>query len=171
MRRAGITRDTVAPVDTLTIEKDGNGDPTGVIVEREMQPIAELIWFRQPSAFTHADRLRALPLSARAYHAFGTTSVFEGHGIAAELLRVYQQARRDGTLTMRASLAFSPHWKAAGAAPLKSFVEAWAGWLGDPGLGDDWLKVSGLYVHVGRVAGRRPARQRRALYRMGRIQL
>ena len=151
LRRAGITRDTVAPVDTLTIEKDGNGDPTGVIVEREMQPIAELIWFRQPSAFTHADRLRALPLSARAYHAFGTTSVFEGHGIAAELLRVYQQARRDGTLTMRASLAFSPHWKAAGAAPLKSFVEAWAGWLGDPGLGDDWLKVSGLYVHVGRV--------------------
>jgi predicted amidohydrolase YtcJ len=151
LRRAGITRDTAAPVDTLTIEKDGNGDPTGVIVEREMQPIAELIWFRQPSAFTHADRLRALPLSARAYHAFGTTSVFEGHGIAAELLRVYQQARRDGTLTMRASLAFSPHWKAAGAAPLKSFVEAWAGWLGDPGLGDDWLKVSGLYVHVGRV--------------------
>ena len=150
LRRAGITRDTVAPVDTLTIEKDRNGDPTGVIAEREMQPIAELIWFRQPSAFTHADRLRALPLSARAYHAFGTTSVFEGHGIAAELLRVYQQARRDGTLTMRASLAFSPHWKAAGAAPLKSFVEAWAGWLGDPGLGDDWLKVSGLYVHVGR---------------------
>jgi len=151
LRRAGITRDTVAPVDTLTIEKDGNGDPTGVIVEREMQPIAELIWFRQASAFTHADRLRALPLSARAYHAFGTTSVFEGHGIAAELLRVYQQARRDGTLTMRASLAFSPHWTAACGAPLKSFVEAWAGWLGDPGLGDDWLKVSGLYVHVGRL--------------------
>jgi predicted amidohydrolase YtcJ len=150
LRRAGITRDTVAPVDTLTVEKDGNGDPTGVIVEREMQPIAELIWFRQPSAFSHADRLHALPLSARAYHAFGTTSVFEGHGIAAELLRVYKEARRDGTLTMRASLAFSPHWKAAGAAPLQSFVEAWAGWLGDPGLGDDWLKVSGLYVHVGR---------------------
>jgi predicted amidohydrolase YtcJ len=151
LRRAGITRDTVAPVETLTIEKDANGDPTGVIVEREMQPIAELIWFRQPSAFTHADRLRALPRSARAYHAFGTTSVFEGHGIAAELLRVYQQAYRDGALTMRASLAFSPHWKGAGAAPLKSFVEAWAGWLGEPGLGNDWLKVSGLYVHVGRV--------------------
>ncbi len=101
LRRAGITRDTVAPVATLTIEKDGNGDPTGVIVEREMQPMAELIWFRQASAFTHADRLRALPLSARAYHAFGTTSVFEGHGVAAELLRVYKQAYREGTLTMR----------------------------------------------------------------------
>jgi len=152
LRRAGITRDTVAPVATLTIEKDGNGDPTGVIVEREMQPMAELIWFRQASAFTHADRLRALPLSARAYHAFGTTSVFEGHGVAAELLRVYKQAYREGTLTMRASLAFSPNWKATGDAPLGPFVEAWAGWLGEPGLGDDWLKMSGLYVHVGREA-------------------
>ena len=152
LRRAGITRDTVAPVPSLTIEKDAGGDPTGVIVEREMQPMAELIWFRQASAFSHADRLRALPASARAYHAFGTTSVFEGHGVATELLRVYKQAHRDGGLTMRAALAFSPSWKAAGDAPLGPFVEAWAGWLGEPGLGDDWLKMSGLYVHVGREA-------------------
>ena len=47
LKRAGITRDTVSPVPSLTIEKDGNGDPTGVFVEQEMQPIAELIWFRE----------------------------------------------------------------------------------------------------------------------------
>ena len=29
-------------------------------------------------------------------------------------------------------------------------MEAWAGWLGEPGLGDDWLKMGGLYVQVGR---------------------
>jgi predicted amidohydrolase YtcJ len=150
LKRAGINRDTVAPVPTLTIEKDANGDPTGVIVEREMQPMAELIWFRQATAFTHADRLRALPLSARAYHAFGTTSVFEGHGVAGELMRVYKQAYREGTLTMRACLAFSPSWKTVGDAPLGPFVEAWAGWLGEPGFGNDWLKTGGLYVHVGR---------------------
>ena len=39
---------------------------------------------------------------------------------------------------------------AAGGAPLGPFVEAWAGWLGEPGLGDDWLKMGGLYVQVGR---------------------
>jgi predicted amidohydrolase YtcJ len=150
LKRAGITRDTLSPVTTLTIEKDANGDPTGVFVEREMAPITELIWFRQAAAFTPADRLRALPQSARAYHAFGTTSVFEGHGVAAELLRVYKQAHQEGALTMRASLAFSPNWQAAGSAPLGPFVEAWAGWLGEPGLGDDRLKMSGLYVHVGR---------------------
>jgi predicted amidohydrolase YtcJ len=152
LRRAGITRDTVSPVDTVKIEKDANGDPTGVFVEREMAPVAELIWFRQAAAFTPADRLRTLPQSARAYHAFGTTSVFEGHGASTELLRTYKQAHREGALTMRAALAFSPNWQAAGAAPLGPFVEAWAGWLGEPGLGNDWLKMSGLYVHAGREA-------------------
>ena len=152
LKRAGITRDTVSPVDTLKIEKDADGDPTGVFVEREMAPVAELIWFRQAAAFTPADRLHALPQSARAYHAFGTTSVFEGHGAATELLRTYKRADRDGTLTMRTALAFSPNWQAAGGAPLGPFVEAWAGWLGEPGFGNDWLKMSGLYVHAGREA-------------------
>src|SRR5215471_10711462 len=149
LKRAGITRDTVSPVETLTIQKDANGDPTGVFIEREMAPIAELIWFRQAAAFSAPDRLTALSQSARAYHAVGTTSVFEGHGVSTELLRVYKQAHRDGTLTMRASLAFSPNWPAAGNAPLTPFVDAWTGWLGEPGLGDDMLKMRGLYVHAG----------------------
>jgi len=148
--RAGITRDTVAPVATLTIEKDASGDPTGVFVEREMQSIAELVWFRDATEFTHADRLRALPESARFYHGFGTTSVFEGHGAATELISVYKQSRQERTLTMRATLAFSPDWKAAGNVPHASFVDAWAGWLGEPGLGDDQLKFSGIFCGVGR---------------------
>ncbi len=150
LKRAGITRDTVAPSPTLSIQKDANGDPTGVFIEQEMQPIAEVIWFREATQFTHADRLRALPLSAKAYHSFATTSVFEGHGAATELLKVYKQAYRDGTLTMRASLALSANWTAAGNAPLGLFIEAWVGWLGEPGFGNDWLKMSGLYVQVGR---------------------
>jgi predicted amidohydrolase YtcJ len=152
LKRAGITRDTVSPSPTLTIEKDSSGDPTGAFVERELAPIAELIWFREPTMFSHDDRVRTLPLSVRAYHSFGTTSTFEGHGIATEVLRVYKECLRDGTLTMRASLAFSANWKAAGGAPLGPFVEAWAGWLSEPGFGNDTLKMSGLYVHVGRDA-------------------
>jgi len=152
LRRAGITRDTVSPVDTLTIEKDANGDPTGVFIEAEMQPIAELTWFRQAGGFTRADRARAVPVSARAYHAFGTTSVFEEHGAASELLRAHKDAYRDGTLTMRTALVFSPNWQAAAGAPLGPFLEAWAGWLGEPALGDDWLKLTGLFVNTDRGA-------------------
>ena len=55
----------------------------------------------------------------------------------------------DGTLTMRATLAFSANWSAAGGAPLGPFVEAWLGWLGEPGLGNDMLKMGGLYVRLG----------------------
>src|SRR5262245_8619743 len=149
LKRAGITRDTVSPVETLTIEKDAGGDPTGVFIEQEMQPIAELIWFRAATTFTHADRRRALPESAPLYHSFGTTSVFEGHGAATELLHVYKQTYRAGALTMRTTLAFSPDWTTAGAQR-GPFVDAWAGWLGEPGIGDDWLKMSGVYLSLGR---------------------
>src|SRR5262249_55261913 len=150
LRRAGITRDTVSPVASLEVVRDAAGDPTGVFIESEMQPLAELIWFRQAFGFTRVDRARALPRSAQAYHAYGTTSVLEEHGVANEVLRAYKDARRDGTLTMRTSLVFSPNWKAMAGAPLAPFIEAWAGWLGEPALGDDWLKVSGLYVNIGK---------------------
>ena len=150
LTRAGITRDTVAPVPSVTIEKDGTGDPTGVFFEEEFAPLVELIWFRDAASFTAADRLRTLPESAKAYHSFGTTSIFEGHGVANELLRTYRRAHHAGTLTMRSTLALSANWAAAGNAPLGDFVEAWLGWLGEPGLGDDMLKMGGLYVHLGR---------------------
>ena len=91
-----------------------------------MQPLAELIWFRQSFGFTRADRARALRVSMQAYHAYGTTSVFEEHGVANEVIRAYKDAYRDGALTMRSALAFSPNWKAAGDAPLGPFIEAWA---------------------------------------------
>jgi predicted amidohydrolase YtcJ len=153
LARAGITRDTISPIATVTIEKDANGDPTGVIVEQEMQPVAELIWFRQAAGFTHADRLNALPASASAYHSFGTTGVFEGHGVANELLRVYQQAHQQNLLTMRSTLSFSPNWKVVENVRLGAFIDSWAGWLSEPGFGDDRLKMSGLHVMVGRQAG------------------
>ena len=150
LRRAGMTRDTVSPVPSLRIEKDAAGEPTGVLIENEMQPLAELLWFRQAFGFTRGDRARALPLSAQAYHRYGTTSVFEEHGVANEVLRAYKDAYRDGSLTMRSALAFSPNWKAMNGAALGPFIEAWAGWLGEPALGDDWLKVTGLYLNIGK---------------------
>jgi predicted amidohydrolase YtcJ len=149
LKRAGITRDTAAPVKSLTIEKDGNGDPTGVFVEQEMQPITELLWFREATRFSHADRMKALQESQRLYHAVGTTGIFEGHGAAGELIRVYKQTHRDGALSMRTTLAFSPDWLAAGKAPLGPFVDSWAAWLGEPAIGDERLKMSGVYMSLG----------------------
>jgi hypothetical protein len=148
LRLAGITRDTVSPTDAVEIQKDEHGDPTGVFIEKEFQPIAELYWFRNAPGFSRADRARTLPEAARSYHAFGTTSIFEEHGAAGELLRAYKDAYRDGSLTMRTALVFSPNWRQAGNVDFESFLEAWGGWLAEPSLGDDLLKVTGLFVDV-----------------------
>lgn len=152
LQSAGITRDTVSPVKTLQIEKSANGDPTGVFYEYELQPIAELIWFRRASQFSRGDRASTLPKAAEAYHAYGTTSIFEEHGAATELLRAYKDAYRDGNLTMRTALVFSPNWRILGDLSYPSILQAWGGWLGEPGFGDEWLKMSGLFVDIGRNA-------------------
>jgi predicted amidohydrolase YtcJ len=148
LERAGIDRDTVSPVDTLQIERDMQGDPTGVFIEWEMQPITELYWFKQIPGFSPLDRATSIPLGAQAYHAYGTTGIFEEHGVANELLRAYKTARRNGTLTMRTSLVVSPNWAAAPDVDPEVFLEAWGGWIGEPALGDDMLKVSGLFVDI-----------------------
>jgi predicted amidohydrolase YtcJ len=153
LQRARIGRDTISPVPSLVIDKDAAGEPTGVFIEDEMQPLAELLWFRDVARFTPADRLATLPQSARLYHSFGTTSVYEGHGVAAELMRAYTATHREGRLTMRTTLTLSPSWPAVGNAALGPFVTSWLSWLGHPGLGDDMLKMGGIHVHVGRSAG------------------
>lgn len=146
LRLAGITRDTVSPTDAVEIQKDENGDPTGIFIEHEFQPIVELYWFRNAPGFTRVDRARTLPEAARAYHAFGTTGIFEEHGAAGELLRAYKDAYRNGTLTMRTALALSPNWRVIGDVDFDLFLEAWGTWLAEPALGDDLLKVTGLFV-------------------------
>ena len=92
--RAGITRDTVSPVETLQIEKDGNGDPTGVFSEREMHRLRNWSGSGRRRGSPMPTGLRLCRNWPSAYHAFGTTSVFEGHGIANEVLRAYKEAHQ-----------------------------------------------------------------------------
>src|SRR5262245_36596046 len=56
LKRAGITRATVSPVESLTIERDANGDPTGVFVEGAVRQRAGLTWLRSWSRLTYAAR-------------------------------------------------------------------------------------------------------------------
>jgi predicted amidohydrolase YtcJ len=150
LKRAGITRDTASPAETLTIVKDSSGDPTGVFIEREFAPVAELVWFREAARFSHADRVRALTESAKLYHGFGTTGVYEGHGVAGELLRVYKEVHGRGALSMRATLAISPNWRSMTGAPAATLVDAWRSWRSEAAQDDDWVKISGLFCAAGR---------------------
>ncbi len=147
---AGITRDTPPPAEGITIERDARGEPTGVFIEQGFVPLVELHFFRMAPGFTVTQRAAALPRSAAAYHAFGTTSVYEEHGVAAELLAAYQRVHAEGRLTMRSHLVFSPDWRGLDGVPMARIVEGWAHWLGERGLGDDMLRVSGIITEIGR---------------------
>lgn len=145
---AGISRATQSPLPKVRIEKDAGGEPTGVFVEDTLMSVVELTLMRCAPGFTHADRVRTLPHAMRAYHAFGTTSVFEEHGAAAELIRAYKEVHRDGGLTMRTALVVSPDWGFLPDAPLERVVTGWLGWLSEPSLGDAFLRITGMYVNV-----------------------
>lgn len=147
LKLAGIDRNTAPPAASVRIDKDERGEPSGIFYEETMMPIVELTLLRGIPGFTRADRARTLPLSFRAYHSFGTTSIFEEHGVATELLRAYKDARHRGELTVRASMVLSPNWRVVPPElALEPFLQGWCGWLGEPALGDDFLKMTGIYV-------------------------
>jgi len=146
---ANIGRDTPSPSPLVEIERDADGMPTGVFYEESLMPIMELVFFRHPTRFHPASRVQSMPRSLHAYHRFGTTSVFEGHGAATEVVRAYKNLHAQHQLNMRVSLVLSPNWASAPVENLDAFVEAWCEWLGARGLGDDYLRMAGMFVDMG----------------------
>jgi predicted amidohydrolase YtcJ len=142
---AGVTRDTVPPKG-IEILKDAAGEPTGVLVEHNVIQVVEFTLMRAAPRFTPADRLRALRESQRRYAARGVTAVYEGHGVAPEVLAVYRESHARGELSLRCTLAASPTWAAAEA---ERAIPALAAWAGGRGLGDDRLRVGGICLHYG----------------------
>jgi len=160
---AGIDRHTVSPTPTVTIWRDACGDPTGVFSEHTMMPIVEHSLLRCVPGFTDADRARTLPSAMQAYHAFGTTSIFEEHGAAAELIRAYKTVHDQGALSMRTALVASPDWQSlatcasGGTHPANyaRLLDAWCAGLAGSGSGDAMLRITGLFVDIDVIADNR----------------
>jgi predicted amidohydrolase YtcJ len=145
---AGITRGTASPTDKLVIERDAQGEPTGVFYEHEPMPIAEFSLFRLAPNFTLDQRVGALAESMRLYNAAGTTGIFEGHGTAPQTISAYQRLRETGRQTVRSHLVFSPGWSGIAENDVAAVVRSWGAWLAGRGLGDEWLRVSGVYTEL-----------------------
>lgn len=149
LRLAGIDRQTELPCASVVIERDGvSGEPTGVFFDHSIMSVVEMTLMRRAPGFTMDDRVRTLPQAMQAYLAYGTTSVFEEHGVAGELLRAYKQVHEQGRMSMRATLVLSPNWSVATVNDFDLAVEAWASWLAGRGFGDDFLRVSGVFVDL-----------------------
>ncbi len=142
----GVNRATASPAPSITIEKDASGEPNGIFIEDTYMSVVELTLMRASGGFTKKDRIDALKRAMTVYNSFGTTSVFEEHGAAGELIAVYRALRDEGPMPVRANLLFSPSWGTVGAAPVGDLLGTWGAWLSGQGLGDDYLRVGGLYT-------------------------
>ena len=144
---AGITRDTMPPVPSIQIDKDhATGEPSGIFYEFTYKPIVEKTLMRCIPRFTLDDRIAGLRRSMEIYNGYATTSVFEGHGIAGEVLAAYQHLRNQGPLPVRASLMFSPAWPSTTSADVCDMLVDWGRWLAGKGLGDAYLRMAGIYT-------------------------
>jgi hypothetical protein len=157
LERAGVTRDTVTPCASMEIDKDPvSGEPSGIFIENTYMPVVELSLMRASGGFTHEDRVNGLYRAMDVYHSFGTTGIFEEHGIAGEVLNAYKTVHERGELTMRSNLVFSPSWGSIGDASRGELLESWATWLGGRGLGDRFLRMAGIYTLVESEGGTSP---------------
>ncbi len=145
---AGIRRGSASPSPLVEIGVDAHGEPNGLIRDNAYQPITEFTLFRNAPQFTADDRVRTLGRSMQLYNACGTTSVFEGHGVSAEVIGAYRTLRQRNRQTVRATLAFSPGWSGASGSDVAAWVASHAASLRGRGEGDDWLRLAGVYAEV-----------------------
>ena len=150
LRLAGIGRDTVDPSETIKIGRDTEtGEPNGIIDEHTFMPVVELSHFQMAPRFTAADRIAGIKAAMRIYNSTGTTSTFEEHGAAQELIQAYQAVHSAGAATVRTNLVFSPSWGPQRDIDYTHALRSWSGWLAGRGLGDGWLAVGGMYTEFG----------------------
>ena len=142
---AGIDRDTKTPDSSVTIDRDENGDPTGILIDEGRFPSLEFTLMNVAPRFSHAQRVEALKHSMKLYNAVGTTGSYEGHGVAPEVLDVYKELWDRDELTVRARLVLSPTFKSIAEANQE--MERWSHSASGGGFGDDMLKTSGYYFN------------------------
>ena len=143
----GIDRATKPRVDGVEIVHDASGEPTGLIIERNYTRMAEPDLLPAVPRFTQDDRIEGLRRSLPIYHDKGTTSVYEGHGCAPEVVASFRELWERKELTLRSSLVMSPAWLSTAEAEYA--MRYWLSAARGRGFGDDWLKISGIFVGYG----------------------
>lgn len=143
----GLDRTSRPTVPNIDIERDASGELTGVIVEHNYPASVQVDLMRAVPRFTDAERRSALLRSIAAYHAQGTTSVYEGHGCAPAIIDAYRSLRDADELTMRACLVVSPVWTTLEEAE-RSMRDGLSFARGQ-GTGDAFLRVSGVFISYG----------------------
>ena len=142
-----IDKYTTPRCSGVEVQKDENGEPNGIIIEYNSRPTVDFDILRQVPRFKFLDRLSALRSSMEIYNSVGTTSVYEGHGLASETIAAYRELWETNELTLRATLVLSPSWKNFSEAQVA--MRDWTAFARGKGLGDPWLNISGIHIAFG----------------------
>ncbi len=135
---AGITAATADPPGGR-IDRDAEGEPTGVLREAAMDAVAWLV--PEPGA---AELDAALASATQAAHAVGLTGVHDMEDAGA--LAAFQRARALGELKLRVTAQIpAEHLNHALALGIRS------------GLGDDWVQMGALKIFADGSLGSRTA--------------
>lgn len=144
---AGIGSASASPSTLVDIERDHYGEPTGRFIENTLMSVAEFTLMQAAPNFSLTDRIDALARSTQIYTSCGTTAVYEGHGVSADVISAYQAVRDSGAQTVRACLVISPSWSGVKSGEdVRRLLRDWAGWAARRGLGDNWLRLQGVYA-------------------------
>ena len=142
MRMAGITRDTIAPPGGV-IEKDADGEPTGVFLETAQNLVTRVV-----PGFTEQERSHAIDVAIGLLHSFGITSATEpGTGG----LGLYAAKARAGRLPLRLTMLLS-----AGSTPA-TLSNAIASYQPPDDIDPRILRVAGVKIFADGIPRQRTA--------------
>ena len=147
LQKNGVDETTAPRIPGVTIARDAGGMPTGQVIETNPRPTVEFDFLRAVPRFSQRDRAEGLAESMRIYNSVGTTSVYEGHGLASATIAAYRELWEAGRATVRAGLVLSPAW--SGYEEAVRSVRDWHAMAGGRGVGDAWLSVSGVHIAWG----------------------
>ena len=133
MRLAGITRDTQPPPGGV-IEKDANGEPTGVFRETAQELVRAVI-----PPFTPEQVSDSIDAGIALLHEQGITSITDP-GISLEILELYASKERAGKLPMRITALLT------GGNSTDSMREMLASYRPIKGLDPLNLRVAGVKI-------------------------
>lgn len=147
LTRLGIDRSTQPRIPGIEIMRDESGEPTGIFVERNYPDAMQLDLLAGLPRITSMDRRRGIIAAMRTYHSHGITSIYEGHGCASEIIDAYRGMRQQECLSMRVGAVVSPTWSSLDDAERQ--MKGWLAHARGSGLGDPFLRVSGIYINYG----------------------
>jgi predicted amidohydrolase YtcJ len=126
--RAGINAQSPDPPGGRFDRDPSSGLLTGTVRERAMIPFDKVI----PNTFTREDYREGVKLICRMMARSGITSVHDAYGTPMDL-RAYQDARRDGELSLRVYCLIGSEW-------IDRMIAAGV----RTGLGDEWIRVGAM---------------------------